>query len=881
MSFQGDITMKRKSSLTLLSSILPFLLTFAVLPCSFAQPGGNVEHVSSLYLSWDGVEIAVSGDYSYVAAEENGLFIMDISDLENPTVAAHVPFPGDVLDVEVHGDLLYVAASQTGFWILDVSDPTSPEALGSVVTYGRVSSIEVQGDYAFITNMDAEFRIIDVSDPTNPIEIGQCTTAYECNDVAVEDGYAYVSSRSNGLLIIDISDYTAPIVVGNMTEFAWLRSVAVQDGYAYLPDYYEGLAVLDLSNAPNLVQVGFYPLTGIPLSDIELSDNHAFIAGASGHFFSFDISDPTMPILLADESFPGFTYSIVVEGDLACIGVTGGGFRAGGMQTVDISDPSIPLLLGEAETFKTRIYSSDIQDNIICMVGEDAGMGTVDITDPHEPDVLQFTEEDLYNAVDVVMDGDLAYVAAGSSGLYVLDITDPANPLEIGWYDEEYVPFYDIALQDNLIYGSCAHACLQVIDVSDPTNPLFVGEIEEWTFQANGVDVQGNYVYMTNSRDYVGHPELYIYDVSNPANPLAVGELDVADTGAGGIDIDGNYVYMATGYGGLYIVDVSDPTTPFVVAISDLQYHEVGDVTVYDGYAFLAEGESGIRILNVSNPESPVQVGYYDTPGSVVSVIVDSQFAYVSDHDYFHILDHTPATSPPSTSLTLTGIQTVIPAGGGTLSYDAHFVYGLPYPTPGLAYWAIVETPAGTELGPFIIQPQFTANPGMDITVQMAHQVPAGLPTATYTYTGHIGMFPNPLLQDDFTFTKEGAAMSGSFDWSDIDLASWATSNGFAQLSADGETAMVIPTSYSLEAAYPNPFNASTTIRVNLPESADLKIAVFNLLGQRVALLTDSRLNAGKHAFTFDGNDMASGVYLVRATVAGKINEAQKVVLMK
>ena len=69
---------------------------------------------------------------------------------------------------------------------------------------------------------------------------------------------------------------------------------------------------------------------------------------------------------------------------------------------------------------------------------------------------------------------------------------------------------------------------------------------------------------------------------------------------------------------------------------------------------------------------------------------------------------------------------------------------------------------------------------------------------------------------------------------------------------------------------YPNPFRAATTISFELPEPALTRLEIFNVLGQRVAvLLDDTLIEAGKSAVVWDGKNsagysVASGIYFVR-----------------
>jgi len=79
---------------------------------------------------------------------------------------------------------------------------------------------------------------------------------------------------------------------------------------------------------------------------------------------------------------------------------------------------------------------------------------------------------------------------------------------------------------------------------------------------------------------------------------------------------------------------------------------------------------------------------------------------------------------------------------------------------------------------------------------------------------------------------------------------------------------------------HPNPFNASTTIEFMLPEEADVELSVYNILGQRVAILVDGRMEAGKHSFIWDGAVAPSGVYFVKLNTGSK-SETIKALLLK
>lgn len=93
------------------------------------------------------------------------------------------------------------------------------------------------------------------------------------------------------------------------------------------------------------------------------------------------------------------------------------------------------------------------------------------------------------------------------------------------------------------------------------------------------------------------------------------------------------------------------------------------------------------------------------------------------------------------------------------------------------------------------------------------------------------------------------------------------------------------PAGFRLLAAYPNPFNPEAVVPFTLAATADVRVAVFDVLGREVALLAEGRYEAGRHEAVLDGSALPSGLYLVRLTaepLAGSLRSAvQAVTLLK
>lgn len=157
-----------------------------------------------------------------------------------------------------------------------------------------------------------------------------------------------------------------------------------------------------------------------------------------------------------------------------------------------------------------------------------------------------------------------------------------------------------------------------------------------------------------------------------------------------------------------------------------------------------------------------------------------------------------------------------------------------------------------------------------------------------------VGLFStSDLHADPVVWEQEGASEIGNVWVTSMDLrpsdnflavgthGRGTFSASLAPVTAVEPAEQALPGSFALLPAYPNPFNAATTVRVRLPQSAPLTVDVYNLQGRRVARLASGPFGAGEHRFSLDGSRLASGTYVVRAEARGLGVDQHKVVLVK
>jgi Secretion system C-terminal sorting domain len=89
-----------------------------------------------------------------------------------------------------------------------------------------------------------------------------------------------------------------------------------------------------------------------------------------------------------------------------------------------------------------------------------------------------------------------------------------------------------------------------------------------------------------------------------------------------------------------------------------------------------------------------------------------------------------------------------------------------------------------------------------------------------------------------------------------------------------------IPSKYTLSQNYPNPFNPVTNIKYSLEKAGQVELSVYNLLGQKIAILVNGHKNAGRYTLSWDASTMASGMYIYQLKTGSKV-DTKRMMLIK
>ena len=264
--------------------------------------------------------------------------------------------------------------------------------------------------------------------------------------------------------------------------------------------------------------------------------------------------------------------------------------------------------------------------------------------------------------------------------------------------------------------------------------------------------------------------------------------------------------------------------------------------TVYTETVYIYVGNGTITL----NDDAENGIGNWTTQGSW-SLHTDSY------HSPTHSFAYAPYPNNANYSLTLT---TPINAQSAPVCY--------------LSFWNRVSLETGWDFG----YVEVSSNNGSSWQQVATY---TGTNNLTWTeQTFDITEYVNAAaqLKIRFRITSDGNTLGQGWWVDDIKLTNYCLGTvGVPEVTN-------IPKTFAVEQNYPNPFNPVTVIKYQVPQPVNVSIKVFDLLGKEVASLVNEKKEPGYYEASFDGSNLASGLYFYRIK-AGNFVETKKMMLIK
>lgn len=610
----------RNASLSVIVLLIG-LATLVFQPSSSAALSGCLEPEGQWQLGPTGV-VATAGNLA-VYSRGVTIEIADVTDPSNPVILGVTEIGGAPAAIAVSGTLAFVAADDEGFFVIDFANPSAPSVVGQ---WGGQTNqawdIAASDDHVYVAY--GRLIVVDVSDPTSPVEVAREST-WAISKLELVGNYVYGASGS-WLVAFDVSDPTTPEIVFHesgpysshlaandqrllmtdagrlsvytldnpaspvfVTEYndpaTYFQSMAIDGTHAYITTYHDEFAIVDTTDPANPSTTATIAVPGDPRY-VAVSDQTAYLTAEEGGLRIIDVADSTGPIEVGSIPAYGGSWDLAVSGDHAFVAENESGLRV-----FDVSNPDAPSPVGFLAL--DNAYDVTLDGSRAVVAGREAGIFVVDVSDPLVPTLLgEFDTPDEAWETEVV--GDLVYVADGDSGLRIYDISDPSSIHQVGAMTSVSSAM-DVAIAGDVAYLADCNWGLATVDVSHPSAPIKLFGDGSWdNFCAQAVVFKNNLVVLVEGWQWPSLSGIRIYDVTNPSAPVLITDFEQVTTKWVGWDValDGETLYIAYERATVAF-DLRNPLAPALISRHYVPGFSTG-VDVEGGRVFIGAYTGGI-----------------------------------------------------------------------------------------------------------------------------------------------------------------------------------------------------------------------------------------------------------------------------------------------
>ena len=601
--------------------------------------GNKISFTSAVGGSCFGVD--VQGNYAY-SGEGRNLIVLNISTPSNPSRIGQVTLPGIITGIKLLGQYAYVADEEGGLQVVDISSPSTPKIAGYYSTTNNSWSdgIAIYGGTVYVADEIAGLEIFSLGNPTAPTLLSATNIAsgYIMGGVIVKGTangtFAYVSTGS-GLYVVDVSNPSAPVVHSH-TSTSGMYSIALSGNYvigACLNDY--SIHMVNVSNPDSLTDISINNTTGNYFTAVAVANSYLYVESPfnSIGFVVYSISGTTLTqvgqisTLLSDG---GSGDKMIVSGNqiYSMAGLLG-------LQIVNISSPFAPSLLSSFTDsgLYASYWSVAATGNALC-ASDDKNFKVFDLSQASLSLVANVSGTGIGDKL--VAQNGFAYLKA-SDGTRIYNVATPSSPVFKSTILNSVVYPYDMQIIGTTIYivgynGSGPR--FVAVDVSNPLSTVTRGTIDfpdTGNALARTIAVNGNkaMVGMTGGR-------ISFLDISTISSPVE--RASMATTIPTGIRIspDGNYSYYVQFENPsiLHVLNISSLASPSVVTNIPLDISQALSMDLRGNELFVGTGHE-LYVFDISNPASPVLARSYSMSGiSLGGICAPTDTASQSENIY-------------------------------------------------------------------------------------------------------------------------------------------------------------------------------------------------------------------------------------------------------
>jgi hypothetical protein len=290
--------------------------------------------------NWDPY-VPVPQAYGYLASDYGGLVTVDMHNVNAISEAWSGYTADQSIDVVVVDARAYVANNESGLQILDVSEPSAPATMGLYDTVGApyTYSAVARDSFAFISRTGQPrfyFRVLDVTDPVLPVPVAQETCTNPPLDMVLRDSLCYAAAE-NRFFVFNVARPREPVLVGSCGLTSYASDLHVDDTVAFMSGLPLTIVSVAQPGSPKILSTWSRGVAGLDVVDTVL-----YAVGQNAQFWTLSVANPSSPRPLDSITLPSYDgANVIVVGSTAYA-------SENVIRILDVSDPGNLRIVGQA-----------------------------------------------------------------------------------------------------------------------------------------------------------------------------------------------------------------------------------------------------------------------------------------------------------------------------------------------------------------------------------------------------------------------------------------------------------------------------------------------------------------------------------------------------
>jgi hypothetical protein len=553
--------------------------------------------------------------------------------LSLPSLWAQTPAPfvplsefgtGYTYNVAIKDHYVFMAADEDGLVVLDISSPNQPREVANLLLENQATALSIAGNVLAVIHGGLT-SLVDISKPAQPVILADKFALGQSILYLTDELLATYDAFSDVLSLWDYLSGGSPTLIGQV-EAAGIQAMRISGSTLYTVDGDSFLRAWNIENPESITELGNILVSDFRLGGLEVFNDTVYVfkdSAGTPNVFAIDVSDPSQMQICFQDSFATSFREIRLVGDQLIL------FAGSRIVIYNVND-GCNLTYSKVRAVENAPWRRFVATatHIFCATDTE-----LEIWD-YSGDIFKSgTYGEFFLVNGLAKSGSSLFLATGTLGLNIFDVEDPSNPFLI-YQGNHDITYSAIPWNNHLYVNRPQTPQLVIYDISDPSSPNEIGSLElQSIFQTLVTD---QYLFLR------AFDRLEIYSLANPGEPgLLSSQTEFSNFSSLSAKDD-----LLIGYRNQSLVIMRTDEQGQLTPLFEENSHWFNHTEIEGDRLYVGNSVLGLQIYDISNPASPQLLNTIEDLVSPFNMTVNRGILAFSGNERVVIVDLNDPLNP-------------------------------------------------------------------------------------------------------------------------------------------------------------------------------------------------------------------------------------------